>query len=350
MPIQRLLCGERGRRYIGVICSGLSPLAQLTMGYSTKCPDLKKRWVESLSRCVPCRVMPGHEITPNCGYGDDGSRHEAPMRNCSKGTFNDGSAFYCAPCKLCLHGAVRPCNATADTECEELRINICLSCIIEKQSARCDPCCFSSPPSPQSQDQLASRHGPSDIPPRARYLRQGTDGTDGTDGAAPVAVFICVTVILLSVYVVYMKWKRGQNTVLNYNRKTSFIKAGFSPLSAHPGHNDLQDILGPNILSAPLQSVLDNLDVLEELIILLDPENHGVKGTKHLASHCNFSSTWVTYTYSMKDTKSPLKAVLEGVTSRHPDLTISHLAKLLKQMERNDAIAVLAKLSLNERE
>lgn len=97
-------------------------------------------------------------------------------------------------------------------------------------------------------------------------------------------------------------------------------------------------------MAAPLQTVLDNLDVLEDLVILLDPETRGIKNTKHLASHCSFPSTWITYTYSMKDSKSPLKAVLEGVTSRNPDWTVGHLAKLLKQMGRNDAIAVLAKL------
>lgn len=94
--------------------------------------------------------------------------------------------------------------------------------------------------------------------------------------------------------------------------------------------------------------MLDNLDVLEELVILLDPESHGVKNTKHLASHCSFPSTWITYSYSMKDSKSPLKAVLEGVTSRHPEWTVEHLAKMLRLMERNDAIAALAKLKPNQ--
>lgn len=101
-------------------------------------------------------------------------------------------------------------------------------------------------------------------------------------------------------------------------------------------------------MSAPLQTVLDNLDVLEELVILLDPESHAVKNTKHLASLCSFPATWITYTYSMKDSKSPLKAVLEGVTSRHPEWTVGHLAKLLRQMERNDAIALLARLRVND--
>lgn len=111
-------------------------------------------------------------------------------------------------------------------------------------------------------------------------------------------------------------------------------------------HTHLSSV-GPDILSAPLQTVLDNLDVLEELVILLDPESHGVKNTKHLASLCSFPATWITYTYSRKESRSPLSAVLEGVTSRNPDWTVGHLAKLLRHMERNDAIAVLAKLGMN---
>lgn len=101
-------------------------------------------------------------------------------------------------------------------------------------------------------------------------------------------------------------------------------------------------------MSAPLRTVLDNLDVLEELVILLDPESLGVKNTKHLASHCSFSSTWITYTYSMKDIKSPLKALLEAVTSKNPDWTVGHLANKLRMMERNDAIVALTKLRLTE--
>lgn len=104
----------------------------------------------------------------------------------------------------------------------------------------------------------------------------------------------------------------------------------------------------PAILSAPLQTVLDNLDVLEELVILLDPDVHGVQNTKHLASHCSFTSTWITYTYSMKESKSPLKAVLEGVTSRQPDWTVGHLAKILRAMKRNDALKVLSTLQVNQ--
>uniref|UniRef100_A0AAX7V4T1 TNFR-Cys domain-containing protein n=1 Tax=Astatotilapia calliptera TaxID=8154 RepID=A0AAX7V4T1_ASTCA len=215
-------------------------------GHSVKCHDLTTIWDKAQQTCIPCAktpIKPGHEITPNCGFDDDGGRHEAPTKPCKTNTFNNGSSFHCTLCSLCPFQTERPCNTTADTVC----------------------------------------------------------------GKVPVT-------------------QRGMYTETRRSKINKYI------------------------LSAPLQTVLDNLDVLEELVILLDPESHVRKSTKHLASHCAFPSTWITYTYSMKDSKSPLKAVLEGVTCKNPDWTVGHLAKLLKQMERNDAIAALAKLKTNKTE
>uniref|UniRef100_A0A8C4XEJ1 TNFR-Cys domain-containing protein n=1 Tax=Erpetoichthys calabaricus TaxID=27687 RepID=A0A8C4XEJ1_ERPCA len=102
---------------------------------------------------------------------------------------------------------------------------------------------------------------------------------------------------------------------------------------------------GSELHTAPLQTVLNNLDVLEELIMLLDPEISNTKSTKHLASRCQFPSTWINYTYSMKDSKSPLKVLLEAVSAKWPDWTVGQLAVMLSDMERNDAVKVLTKLS-----
>uniref|UniRef100_A0A8C6M3D5 IGF-like family receptor 1 n=1 Tax=Nothobranchius furzeri TaxID=105023 RepID=A0A8C6M3D5_NOTFU len=140
---------------------------------------------------------------------------------------------------------------------------------------------------------------------------------------------------------------RLQKFLLLFVRKRHFALSCFFLLSSaaiFESNTSLCCPLDENIRSAPLQTVLDNLDVLEELVILLDPDTRGLKNTKHLASHCSFPSTWITYTYSMKDSKSPLRAVLEGLTSRNPDWTVGHLAKLLRQIDRNDAVVVLAKL------
>uniref|UniRef100_UPI0037E89731 IGF-like family receptor 1 n=1 Tax=Semicossyphus pulcher TaxID=241346 RepID=UPI0037E89731 len=299
------------------------------MPYSDKCKDLTTRWDRTRLKCVPCPLKPGYEVTPNCGYDDNGGRHVGPTQACKLGTFNDGSRAHCKPCASCPPGynIERPCNLTTDTKCDETR-NLTTEVPFNVQTSRGSSFSASATTITQAINQVPTSHV-------ALW-------------AVPLAIFIPILLVVLSACFINMRRKRGQNSVLSYSRRSSYISAGFSPLSAPPANNELEDVLSPNVLSAPLQTVLDNLDVLEDLVILLDPESHGVKNTKHLASHCSFPSTWITYTYSMKDSKSPLRAVLEGVTSRHPDWTVGHLAKLLRQMERNDAIAVLAKVRLSE--
>ncbi|XP_053183560.1 IGF-like family receptor 1 [Scomber japonicus] len=270
------------------------------MRYSDKCEDLTTRLFQD--KCVPCnKPIPGYEITPNCGYDDHGGRHEVPTKPCKANFFNDGSKALCQPCAPCPAGfnTASPCTSTTDTQCNKLRTN---------QG-------FSATP--------------------AQY-----HANPGVPWALPFAIVVSIMFVVLSAYIIYKKRKRGN---ANASRR-SYMNATFTSLAASPG-DDLENILSPGIFSAPLLTVLENLDVLEELVILLDPESHGVKNTRHLASLCSFTSTWITFTYSMKDKKSPLKAVLEGVTSKHPDWTVGHLARLLRHMERNDAISVLANLS-----
>ncbi|XP_070690941.1 IGF-like family receptor 1 [Pempheris klunzingeri] len=304
------------------------------MSYSERCHDPKTYWDRNASKCLPCAVKPGYGITPNCGRDDHGGKHEPPTKKCKAGTFNDGSGVYCQPCTLCPPGysTVSSCTSTADTKCQGPRSNTTTVPVPVVLTLS-----FQSPPA-------VPMHYKQRIP-RNNYTKCHHRSSCG---AVPLVLLISIIILLLPACVMYRRRKRGQLTAMGYNRRSIYTNAGFSPLPAPPSTSDLGDTLSPNILSAPLQSVLDNLDVLEELVVLLDPESHGVKNTKHLASHCSFPSTWITYTYSMKDSKSPLKAVLEGVTSRHPDWTVGHLAKLLRQMERNDAVVILTKLGQNE--
>ncbi|KAF0045287.1 hypothetical protein F2P81_001816 [Scophthalmus maximus] len=250
------------------------------MSHSVKCPDATTRYDMYRDQCVPCPFKPGHGVSPNCGYDDDGGLHEPHHSPCGEGQFNDGSTARCRPCSACPPGShvVWSCTSVTDTRCQEPTI-----------------------PTNTGSNLIPHATDSGQIAISSVLL-----------WAVPLAILICI-LVALSAFIIYRKRNRG-----------------------------------PDILSAPLQTVLDNLDVLEELVILLDPDNQIVKSTKHLASLCSFPSTWITYTYSMKDSKSPLKAVLEGVTSRHPDWTVANFAKLLRQMERNDAIAVLARLGLNE--
>ncbi|XP_040899790.1 IGF-like family receptor 1 isoform X2 [Toxotes jaculatrix] len=307
------------------------------MAHSARCPDLTTYWNRNAAKCEPCKLKPGYEVTPNCGYDDYGGRHESPFKKCLGNTFNDGSRALCEPCTPCPPGykLVRPCNPTTDNHCQEQRsgttevattkpaTSVHVSAFVNKTpTIATDPLTVTIPSTQNSE----------------------TPANSAVLWTVPLAVLISITLVLLSVCIIYIKRKRGQHSVLTYRRRSSFINEGFSPLPAPACKNDLEIMLSPEILSEPLPTVLNNLDVLEELVILLDPDSNVVKTTKHLASLCSFPSTWITYTYSMKDTKSPLKAMLEGVTSKHPDWTVGHLAKLLRQIERNDAIAVLAQL------
>uniref|UniRef100_A0A7N6FLP9 TNFR-Cys domain-containing protein n=1 Tax=Anabas testudineus TaxID=64144 RepID=A0A7N6FLP9_ANATE len=250
----------------------------MATGHSIRCSDLKTRWSRAAGKCVPCTIKPGFAVNPNCGFDDDGGRHEVPLSPCKANTFNDGSGAYCKPCTICSpqFDVISNCTSTTNTKCQLSRLEKD-ACSVDYYTLECGTKTHS-----QSKFDLYS----------VLFIA----------GAVPLTIFISILLVLSAC---------------------------------------------PNILSAPLQTVLDNLDVLDELVILLDPESHGVKNTKHLASQCSFSSPWIKYTYSMRHSKSPLKAVLEGVTSRNPDWTVRHLATLLKLIERNDAVAVLAKLSEN---
>ncbi|XP_070407753.1 IGF-like family receptor 1 [Nothobranchius furzeri] len=282
------------------------------MVYSEMCGNSSTYW--NGKECVPCDVKPGHDVTPNCGRNDHGGYHDDAHTKCKPNTFNDGSGPYCRNCSSCKPGNFieKNCTTTTDTVCSELRTTTIPVTTQTHQSFL------------TSQQDNAS--------PKVSVAFW----------ALPVVFFMLL--ITCTLLILRMKGKRGQCTKMCFKKRPSFANQAFHPIAFAAGDNDLEDLLNENIRSAPLQTVLDNLDVLEELVILLDPDTRGLKNTKHLASHCSFPSTWITYTYSMKDSKSPLRAVLEGLTSRNPDWTVGHLAKLLRQIDRNDAVVVLAKL------
>lgn len=68
----------------------------------------------------------GREITPNCGYDDEGGQHETPHKPCRNNTYNDGWEPYCKPCSLCApgYGLISPCNDTTDSRCEVDKVNL----------------------------------------------------------------------------------------------------------------------------------------------------------------------------------------------------------------------------------
>lgn len=112
-------------------------------GFSIKCRNLTTRW--SNGSCRPCElkagecpepwlrcsgamrqclilhfyVVTGHKVSKNCGFDDDGGRHDVPFHECENGTFNDGSSAFCRPCTVCPpgHSELGRCNITTDAQC-----------------------------------------------------------------------------------------------------------------------------------------------------------------------------------------------------------------------------------------
>ncbi|XP_054903959.1 IGF-like family receptor 1 [Poeciliopsis prolifica] len=298
------------------------------MGLSDLCEDLTTYWDKTKRQCDPCPKKAGCEVVPNCGRDDDGGVHYDPHKKCKSNTFNDGSQYYCLPCSTCLPGSsvLKNCTSISNTVCQKIR----------NESTTTTTNAL-----PKSTTHAAKSFRTE--PTIQRYIPTSSSSQHAALWTIPIIIIVLIF-LSAALCALMMRKRRGVCKKAFYMRRTSYQNEGFSPIQAERSSEVLYDMLNANILSAPLHKVLDDLDVLEELVILLDPDTQGIKSTKHLASLCSFPSTWITYTYSMKDTKSPLKAVLEGVTSKQPDWTVGHLAKLLRQMNRNDAISVLAKL------
>lgn len=62
----------------------------------------------------------GREVTPNCGFDDDGGKHEVATKPCKNDTYNDGRWAKCRPCSQCA-GYVSLCSRIADAVCVEVR-------------------------------------------------------------------------------------------------------------------------------------------------------------------------------------------------------------------------------------
>ncbi|XP_029572862.1 IGF-like family receptor 1 [Salmo trutta] len=326
--------------------------------YSDNCSgDLDTFWDELRNKCVPCHqhpqhpIRPGYEFSPNCGRHDDGGKSEGPYRLCAAQTFNNGRFVNCQPCSSCPpnHQKLSECNATTDTQC----------CGSRDQTGCWKEDLGTTTQQVQRSTTLRVQMSTSS-PTTVKHIDKTLHADSATSHVNHQTAWIVLTVILvLSVLAfllfIYIKKRRSRafcfrdnilytNQQSRSSRRTAAVNEEVALLQSET--RSLEDILSPDLQSAPLQTVLDNLDVLEELVILLDPESPGVKNTSHLASRCSFPATWITYTYSLRDSKSPLRAVLEGVTTKHPDWTVGQLARLLREMDRNDAVVVLTKLTL----
>ncbi|XP_045388262.1 IGF-like family receptor 1 isoform X4 [Lemur catta] len=248
----------------------------------------------------PC---PDYEFAENCGFSDYGDLITHPFQECSPGRCNPDGAELCGPCG---GGTTASTPATPALSRGGSRSRCRERPVPTKGYCPLTPGKPSAPSSPASSSSSQ------------------TSERDVSQEALPNFVLPLVLVLLLSWAV----------TVI--------------PLLALRTHLCRPKEL-PSLASQPLSRLLDELEVLEELIVLLDPEPGPGGGmscgtTRHLAARYGMPATWSTFTYSLRPSRSPLRALIEMVVAREPSASLGQLGIHLAQLGRADALQVLSKL------
>ncbi|XP_028920757.1 IGF-like family receptor 1 [Ornithorhynchus anatinus] len=322
----------------------------------------------------------GLEFAPNCGVRDDGGREEAPLAACKPGYENpDGDA-------LCHRiGEPRARGPPALPRGRRARL--------------CAPPQTSGTPVTRTARTETAAHGPTPVPggptlekshreeeeekeedlskePRSHPAPASPSPTRHPFPAGSVAGYVLAASLVLGSTVALLlllhAWRlRGQASsspaapgqpgpteewVLKPAEPTVLRAggAGVEP-SAPPSHPGVgppsPPIARPPLAALPLSRLLDQLEVLEELVLLLDPEPGPGGGgsawgtTRHLAARYGLPAPWVTFVYSLRPARSPLRALLETVVARDPAAHLGQLAAHLEALGRGDALRALARLA-----
>ncbi|XP_054567243.1 IGF-like family receptor 1 isoform X1 [Eptesicus fuscus] len=259
----------------------------------------------------PC---PDYEFSENCGLNDFGDHVMHPFKKCPSGQCNPDFAELCG---FCGSRTTAPTLERSRQRCREKPAPSKAPCPLKRETT--------SVPSSQTTSPAissTSRTSEHTVPWQALIF------------ALPLVLVLLVTsaAILL------------------------FALQRHSLCHPYPGSNTSQGSLVaseaelPNLASQPLSRLLDELEVLEELIVLLDPEP-GPGGalacgtTRHLAAKYGLPASWSTFAYSLRPSHSPLRALIEMVVAREPSASLGQLGTHLAQLGRADALQVLSKLA-----
>ncbi|XP_049323123.1 IGF-like family receptor 1 [Astyanax mexicanus] len=370
----------------------MSGLRLRSSEHSLKCWNAEEYW--NTKTCVRCEtkfsIKAGYEFTANCGLSDDGGRHEGVYRECAQGTFNDGTFVRCKVCSTCQASELlSACTTMSDSRCCGKGQHECKD---PSQPTTAGSTAGTTTEKPTTSTMTTSKTAfkklfpvttsaktnetaptkttqtlsakiiqtfPTKVtqmfPAQATQLLPTTPGNIHDPWLVPVAVtFIILLFAGLWIVIHILKKRNCREIKRRFSDKRNHIhlEGSNERLKAESTKDllDINNLLSQEIQAAPLQSVLNNLDVVDELVLLLDPDTPGAKNTRHLAANCSIPFTWINYAYSMKESKSPLVAMLEKVIAKNPNWNVGHLAGLLNNIERNDAVAVLAKITLTEEE
>ncbi|XP_077063977.1 LOW QUALITY PROTEIN: IGF-like family receptor 1 [Siphateles boraxobius] len=324
-------------------------------------------WNRPQHKCQPCEskyeIQAGREFTENCGWSDEQQQIQSPYKPCKNGTYNNGFHVKCQKCSSCITPFIA-CNTTSDTICckqgEQVFGGKCIPQPMETTVittvSRTTTTTTSlllllllPPLAAQAQALLQLKSLNLNPPPHVINVT----GIYACLGILSALTLVCLFLVIKRRRTKHLneefhkcngavRESLSKKAIKGYDQSVSYNIINESDNNDHLTGSAY--LLAPEIQGAPLKTVLNNLDVLEELVLVLDPDISGAKNTRHLAAQCSFSFAWINYAYSMKDHKSPLVAVLEGVVTKNPEWTVGHLAELLTAIGRNDAVEILAKL------
>ncbi|XP_072547081.1 IGF-like family receptor 1 [Salminus brasiliensis] len=357
--------------------------------HSDRCSS-REYWSTTARRCEPCEeqfeIRPGFEFTPNCGLSDDGGRHEPLYKPCRGTTFNDGTSAQCKSCSTCPSSLLASaCTAESDSRCcgegQHVEKGVCkdgvqpptvkTTAVTTEQPTTTTSYMSYSKGTLLSNEITQSTHPTTTIQAHPTTTVQThptkTTQTHPTttilysqhDQWIWLSALTSILLLCIGLFCVFyfLKQRKHCREIKQFcceknlrNHKSLDGSSEHLKSGSKKDLLDLNNFLSPETQASPLQSVLNNLDVVEELVLLLDPDTPGAKNTRHLAASCSIPFTWINYAYSMKDSRSPLIAVLEKVIAKNPNWNVGHLAGLLSNIGRNDAVAVLGKLTLPEEE
>ena len=91
-----------------------------------------------------------------------------------------------------------------------------------------------------------------------------------------------------------------------------------------------------------ITSLLEDLDLLDNVAILLDKETPGLKNWLHFARRFDISRKECDE-LKPKGIPSPTKKLMEYIVQVYPDLTLKQLIQTLIKMERRDVVNALRK-------
>ncbi|XP_027711178.1 IGF-like family receptor 1 [Vombatus ursinus] len=274
-------------------------------------------------------TCPDYEFTRHCGLSDRGDLMDFPFARCPPGLCNRDRAEQCS---RCLDLPQPPSLPHPNPQQPEP--------VAPEPSVPWNRCDWENVAIPTKSSSSANPRGPgpSDGPPTSPRPWVPQQPFAGSMAWYVVGITALLVGGLLVSAALQTLLGRAEN-------EEKVAEAGeackFFPLTEEP--------VPPTLAHQPLSRLLDELEVLEELVVLLDPEP-GPRGgsawgtTRHLAACYGLPASWATFAYSLRPAHSPLRALLETVTAQNPTAQLGQLADHLSHLGRGDALGVLHKL------